>query len=110
MSYITHVLIMHSEGPGSAAIDRLNAWCAENDDERQQVPTMIDMDRAGGNKFFCNSVLAMAANHFPGEDLAQAFSTFGWKLPLKAVLTIGTEGESGAVVRGDGQRLEWIES
>lgn len=109
MSVISHVLITHCEGSTSPAIANLSAWCVENDPERQQVPTEIDMDYAGGRKFFVNHVLAMAANYFPAEKLAEAFPTFGWHLPLEAVLIVETEGESGHVVRGDGQKMDWME-
>lgn len=66
MSVITHVLVQGASPHDMAA---LNEWAFAADPERHQKFEMIDMDKAGGSKFFVEDVYAAAFNHFPWWDL-----------------------------------------
>lgn len=85
MSSITRMVIYTAYD--DEAMGRLNAWCAERDERRQQFEP-LNMDAAGGFKVFTSQVWAMAGNYFPHEDLIDAFPSFDWRYPQAAVLIV----------------------
>lgn len=105
MSVIVDLVVLH-DGSEDKAMAQLNAWCAENDTARQQQFERIGTDEAGGNKVFCSEVWAMAGNHFPHYLLSEAFPSFGWLRPEKALLVINHEmSDVSEVVRAVAEQV-----
>lgn len=90
LSLITDMVIV-ADLNEDEAMARLNAWCAENDEHRQQWFEQLDVDAAGGVKFYTGQVWAMSGNYFPHEKLAEAFPTFGWRYPDSVILIVNDE-------------------
>lgn len=62
MSLITPVMLI---GVHEEDIKQVNEWLLENDKDRKQQLQQINMDEAGGNKFFTTKVWAAAFNYLP---------------------------------------------
>lgn len=105
MSVITDLLLVTSLDERDA-VERVNAWCRDND-PRQQEFLPLDTDEAGGNKVFCAHVWAMAGNYVRHEALAEVLPTFGWRHPAGVMLLIQHEHHDGEVLafRADGGRI-----
>lgn len=75
MSLITNVIVYGMGEPTA-----LNEWLLEHDDERQQQLQKIDMDAAGGVKFFVADVWAAALNYAPVGtlDAVKRLTPPGW--------------------------------
>lgn len=89
MSYITHVIV---QGADQQQIDGLNEWLREND-ERQQELRPINMDAAGGTKYYVIDVWAAAFNYMPlglREKLLDP-ETWGVRKYLVSVILDGEE-------------------
>lgn len=98
MSLITDMVIFTGMDEHDA-MDRLNAWCGQNDPRKQQFRP-LDPDAAGGSKFFCGEVWAMAGNYFPHQQLIETFADFNWRYPEHVVLIVDAETDDrSAVVR-----------
>lgn len=95
MTFVTDMVI-YTHRNEAAAMKRLNAWCAENDAQRQQEFCELDSEDAGGWKAFCGHVWAMADNHFPAWELVEVFGTFGWLSPETTVLLVTREDDEAA--------------
>lgn len=104
MSIISDVIVFHREidDPDTSrhpAVERLLAWCRDNDDRGEyQVLEQLGI---------YDNLLLMRANFFPCEDLAEAFPTFGWNRPEQAVLITQTEHEVSRIVLGNGATMWW---
>lgn len=106
MSVITDLLLVTSLDERDA-VERVNAWCRDNDSRKQEFAP-VGTDEAGGNKVFCAHVWAMAGNYFRHEALAEVLPSFGWRNPAGVVLLVDYEHNDGRmqVYRADGQRIE----
>lgn len=91
MSYITDVVIY---GAKKEAMDNVNAWLQENDPERHQALQPLDVDVAGGSKFFTSSIYAAAFNYMPLDliDLLKKPET--WLNGCLGVIVM-VDGENG---------------
>ncbi len=97
MSTITD-MVLFTEGYDDEAVARLNAWCADDDTERQQQFQRLDTDAAGGSKVFTSQVWAMAGNYVRYEVLGELLPTFGWKYPHHTVLVVNYQHDECARV------------
>ncbi len=106
MSVITDLLLVTGFDE-SDAIARVNAWCAAND-ERKQEFARIDMEVAGGYKVFTSRVWAMSANHFEWWELVEALPSFGWRWPTGVMLLVHYEHHDEELIafRADGARID----
>lgn len=97
MSYITNVLV---QGSVTKEIQALNEWLREADTERTQQFQQINMDSAGGTKWYVVDVWAAAFNYGPMEELLAKLrdpATWGTAVRMVAVIIDGEE-ESEAFV------------
>ena len=88
MSYITNVLV---QGARQEQIDALNEWLSEHDD-RQQRFEKIDMDAAGGTKYYVADVWAAAFNYMPIDLLAKLRDPETWH-PRTLLVAVVIDGE-----------------
>ncbi len=88
MSHITNVLI---QGARPSDIDKLNEWLRVND-EREQQFNKIDMDAAGGVKYYVVDVWAAAFNYGPVGDLIPKLrDPATWLSPLSVAVIVDGE-------------------
>lgn len=85
MSYITEVLV---HGAHEKQIERVNAWLREHDTERAQQFQQINMDAAGGTKYFVSDVWAAAFNYMPTDLLSVLRDPATWKDAVLSVLVL----------------------
>ena len=88
MSYITEVVVL---GAYPRTIERLNNWLKHHDGRQQQL-RKIDMDAAGGTKFFVGSVWAAAFNYVPHEFVEYLKTPEAWQ-QYGIQFTVDTEGQ-----------------
>jgi hypothetical protein len=62
-------------------VEALNKLLYEKDTERHQQFGKVDMDGAGGTKFFTTDVYAAAFNHFVPEDVEECIAQTPWRFP-----------------------------
>jgi len=99
MSYITSVLI---QGAHQKDIDKLNAWLLENDEARQQQFRQINMDEAGGTKYYVVDVWAAAFNYISGDLISMLRDPDTWEHALLSVAVVIDGEESMEVFCFDG--------
>jgi hypothetical protein len=88
MSMICEAVIVVGYGSDNDAMETLNAALAAADTERRQHFRRINMDGAGGTKFFCSDVWAGAFNYLPPSTIERAVADAEWAAPEDVVLTI----------------------
>ncbi len=96
MSYITEVVVF---GAREQEIEPLNKWLYEEDSERHQQLMPINMDAAGGTKYFTTKVWAAAFNYVP-IDLTEKLkdpATWGYHVRLISVVIRGEEYDEAFV-------------
>ena len=91
MSYITEVLI---HGADERQIASLNDWLRESDVEGRQQFVRINMDAAGGAKYYTSKVWAAAFNYVPSALFAKLRDpeTWGTRVLLIAIIIDDEEG------------------
>lgn len=89
MSYITNVLIY---GASEKDVEALNEWIKANDQERKQFLGRINMDAAGGTKFFTDDVWAAAFNYAPSGLRGKLRDPSTWGNGLLSVMVF-VDGE-----------------
>lgn len=101
MSVITGLVLVTSANERDA-VERVNAWCRENDERENEF---LPLD--GDDEVVYSRVWALSGNHFPHADLIEALPTFGWHNPRGVVLVVDYEHNDGMVqvYRPDGQRI-----
>lgn len=85
MSYITEVLVYDARHED---IERVNIWLDAN--SKGQCLNKIDMDAAGGHKWFTGQVYAAAINYAPIAELEDCLRI---NLLPSAMIVMDTEGD-----------------
>lgn len=80
MSVIFNAMLIFelSDRPG---VEALNKLLYEVDTERHQQFGEINMDGAGGSKFFTQDVYAAAFNHLTPDDVEDCVCRASWRFP-----------------------------
>ena len=79
------------------AIEALNKALDEKDTERHQSFERINMDGAGGSKFFTTYVYAAAFNHLAPGDVEECICAAPWRYPRSVLYVM----ELGDYFHGD---------
>ena len=98
MSWIDEALLYDCYG-NAEVIEQVNGELAERDPDRRQQFAPLDMDAAGGAKFFTGNVWAAAFNYVLPEHIKAAVAGASWRHPENVVLILdGDSYEEGAEV------------
>ncbi len=90
MSYIDEVIV---QGVSTRKMAEINAWLTTHDTERHQQFEQINMDAAGGTKFYASPVWAAAFNYPPAALLEHLKNPDTWGNEVLMVCVI-YDGES----------------
>lgn len=78
---VTFEAMLIFELPDRDGMADLNRRLYEADTERHQQFNRIDMDHAGGTKFFTTEVWAACFNHFTPSDVEDCIAATQWRYP-----------------------------
>lgn len=84
MSVIVDAAILLS-GHEHDAIEAVNARLREEDTARRQQFQKLDVDKAGGSKWFTGEIWAAAFNHLIPHDIEEAVAVAPWRYPDEVV-------------------------
>lgn len=92
MSVFFNALIIDGGPSDRKAIIELEDLMKSADPEREQTFNKIDMDSAGGSKWFTNDVYAGCFNHFIPDDIEKCIEKTKWEYP-DSVIFVRNSGD-----------------
>ncbi len=90
---LTHALLYTGLNGEADAVAHVNAALAKAEDggRGDQAFNEIEMNEAGGRKFFTHGVYAAAFNYMPHQALRDALDAAPWRAPWDVVLIIDAD-------------------